>query len=46
MLGVCLAPDGNVEVEYQHLVEVAQQWQLSMAAAKVTHLVAKLAHAK
>ncbi len=40
-LGVRLAPDGNDEVEFQHLVETSKQWQQSMATAKVTHSAAE-----
>jgi len=40
-LGVCLAPDGNDELEYQYLVEVARKWQLVMTMAKVSHLAAE-----
>jgi len=40
-LGVWLAPDGNNEDEFQHLLEVAQSWNTLMSAVKVTHAAAK-----
>jgi len=33
-LGIRLAPDRNNEVEYQHLLEVARNWQSAMAVQK------------
>jgi len=41
MLGVHLAPNGNDEDKFNYLLEVAKQWQSSMATMKVTHLAAK-----
>ncbi len=40
-MGIRLAPDGNDEAEFQHLVETSKQWQQSMAMAKVMHLAAE-----
>jgi len=40
-LGVRLSPDGNNIAEEEYLLEVAKQWQKSMAMAKVTHLAAE-----
>jgi len=40
-LGVRLAPDGNNIAEEEYLLEVAKQWQKSMATAKVTHSAAE-----
>jgi len=40
-LGVRLAPNGNDEAEFQHLVETSRQWQQLMATAKVTHSAAE-----
>jgi len=40
-LGIPLAPDGNNIDKQCYLLEVAKQWQTSMAAAKVAHLAAK-----
>jgi len=40
-LGVWLAPDGNNADEFQHLLDVARSWNMSMSVAKVTHVAAK-----
>jgi len=36
-LGVRVAPDGNNEAEFEHLMQIATKWFMAMKAGRLTH---------